>query len=228
MKKIIFAILLIAATNNIFAQEINSKPPKIGWYITPEVGLMSLGNDALGKSIGKSVGFSFGFKFWKERIKVGFMAYGRPGPINSATFTTTFVNNQTYKGKKSADLRADWGTFGLMIAPTFKVKNVEIDVPIMLGGGAGGFYLVGEDRKTPDGARVSVWEDKLFNGEDAAFGTMAEVGVRAFVPTKIKGISVGAGLHYTMINGWKTLVDPNGDFYNNKLRASVFVNFGSN
>jgi hypothetical protein len=223
MKKIIFAILFIAATNNIFAQGLTTKPSKTSWFITPEVGAMFLETH-----VGKSVGFSFGFKVWKERLKIGFMAYGRSGPTNSATFDTKFVNNQTYKGKTSADLRADWGTFGLMLAPTFKVKNIEIDVPIILGGGAGGFYLVGEDRKTPDGARVSVWEDKLFNGEDAAFGTMAEVGVRAFVQTKIKGISVGAGLHYTMINGWKTLVDPNGDFYNNKLRASVFVNFGSN
>jgi hypothetical protein len=97
----------------------------------------------------------------------------------------------------------------------------------MLGGGAGGFYLVGEDRKTPDGARVSVWENKLFNGEDAGFGGLAEVGVRAMFPTKIKGIGIGAGVHYTMVSGWKTLVDPNSDFYNNKLRASVFVNFGS-
>jgi hypothetical protein len=222
MKKIFLAILIIATTSNAFSQETASKPPKTGWFITPEVGGMFLESH-----VGKSVGFSFGFKFWKERIKVGFLSYGRSGPINDATFPTTFYNNQTYKGKTSANLRADWGTFALMVAPTFKIKKVEIDVPISFGGGAGGFYLHGDDRKTPDGDRVSVWEDKLFNGEDAALGALTEFGVRAFFPTKIKGLQFGAGVHYTMISGWKTLVDPKGDFYNNKLRASLFVNFGS-
>jgi hypothetical protein len=222
MKNILFAIILIAITNNTFSQDLATKPPKIGWFITPEVSGMFLKDH-----VGKAVGFSFGFKFWKERLKVGFMAYGRSGPINATTFNTKFYNNQTYKGKSTADVRADWGTFGLLLAPTFKLKNMEIDVPIMLGGGAGGFYLYGDDRKTPDGDRVSVWENKLFNGEDAGFGGLAEIGTRVSFPTKIKGISFGGGLHYTMVSGWKTMVDPSGEFFNNKLRASLFINFGS-
>jgi hypothetical protein len=223
MKNLIIAIILITISNNTFAQEPSTfKGAKIGWFITPEVGTMFLKNH-----VGKSVGFAFGFKLWKERLKVGFISYGRSGPINRATFNTKFYNNQTYRGKSTTDVRADWGTFGLLLAPTFKIKKISIDVPIMLGGGAGGFYLFGDDRITPDGDRVSVWENKLFNGEDAGFGGLAEIGARVFLPTKIKGITYCAGLHYTITSGWKTNVDPSGNFYNNKLRASLFLNFGS-
>ena len=222
MKKIIIAILFIATANTLFSQQNTQKTSKIGWFLTPEVGAMFLESH-----VGNTVGVSFGLKFWKDRIKLGIMGYGRSGPTNPATFAITPYNNQTYKGKSTLNVRADWGTFGLMIAPTFHIKKITIDVPITYGGGAGGFYLVGDDRKTPDGDRVSVWENKLFNGEDAAFGTMTEFGIRAFFPSKIKGMTYGAGLHYTLISGWKTLYDPSGDFYNNKLRASLLINFGS-
>jgi hypothetical protein len=177
--------------------------------------------------VGNSVGASFGMKLWKNRLKIGINAYGRSGPINPQTFTVEAYNGQIYKGSSTLTLRADYGTIGLMIAPTFKVKNIEIDVPISYGMGGGGFYLVGDDRNTPDGARVSEWENKLMNGEDAASGSWLEFGVRGFFPTKIKGIQVGAGVHYSMVQGWKTYYEPGGEFYNNKFRSSLFVNFGS-
>jgi hypothetical protein len=44
----------------------------------------------------------------------------------------------------------------------------------------------------------------------------------------IKGdLLFGAGVHYSMVQGWKTFYDPTGEFYNNKFRASLFMNFGS-
>ena len=222
MKSLIIAIVIVATTTYAFSQEITPKKSKVGWFLTPEVGAMFLDG-----SVGNTFGISGGVKVWKNRLKLGIMAYSRSCPTNSATFNAKLPPGQTYKGQSTLKLRADWGAFGGMIAPTFKVKNVEIDVPISFGGGIGGFYLVGDDRKTPDGARVSVWEDKLFKGEDAAFGSLTEFGVRAFFPTKVKGMTMGAGLHYTLISGWKTYYDPTGDFYNNKLRASLVINFGS-
>jgi hypothetical protein len=223
MKYALIAVLSIALATALSAQD--AKPARVGWYIAPEIGAMFLDDH-----IGRSIGGSFGLKFWKNRIKVGAVVIGRPGPINPATFTTQTVNNQRYLGKTAFDLRADWATFGLTVAPCFKLNRVEINVPISFGSAAGGFYLVGDDRKTPDGARVSVWENRLFTTpelEEASAGSWTEFGVQAFFPTKIKGIQVGAGLHYTLISGWKTYNDPTGDFYNNKLRASVLVNFGS-
>jgi hypothetical protein len=85
-----------------------------------------------------------------------------------------------------------------MIAPTFKIKNVEIDVPISYGMAGGGFYLVGDDRKTPDGARVSELENKLMNGEDAASGSWLEFGERIF-PYQNKRDSIWS--RRTLLNG---------------------------
>jgi hypothetical protein len=220
MKKIIITLLFFAMYGNAFSQKNTTS--KIGWFITPEVGAMFLDSH-----IGNTFGGSFGVKVWKNRIKIGIMGYGRPGPTNSATFDLKPINNQTYKGQSTLKVRGDWGTFGLMIAPTFKIKNVEIDVPISIGGGVGGFYLADDDRITPDGDKVSVWENKLFDGKDAGGGGLTEFGVRAFFPTNINGVTFGGGVHYTMVSGWETLYDKTGDFYNNKLRVSLFVNFGS-
>ena len=220
-KNILTLIVVLSAIFTIKAQEV-SKSNKIGWFITPEIGAMFLEDH-----VGNSVGASFGMKLWKNRLKIGINAYGRSGPINPQTFTVEAYNGQIYKGSSTLTLRADYGTIGLVIAPTFKVKNIEIDVPISYGVGGGGFYLVGDDRNTPDGARVSEWENKLMNGEDAASGSWLEFGVRGFFPTKIKGIQVGAGVHYSMVQGWKTYYEPGGEFYNNKFRSSLFVNFGS-
>ena len=222
MKKIVLTLIVaLSAVSTTNAQDV-PKSNQIGWFITPEVGVMFLEDH-----VGNSVGASFGMKLWKNRLKIGINAYGRSGPINPKTFTVEAYNGQSYKGSSTLTLRADYGTIGLMIAPTFKVKNVEIDVPVSYGMGGGGFYLVGDDRNTPDGARVSEWENKLMNGEDAASGSWMEFGVRGFFPSKINGIQVGAGVHYSIVQGWKTYYDPSGEFYNNKLRASLFVNFGS-
>ncbi len=223
MKKIMMAALCVALATALSAQD--TKPAKIGWYISPEIGAMFLDGH-----VGRSIGASFGVKLWKNRIKLGITGVGRPGPINPATFETPTVNNRSYLGRNKFNLRADWGTFGATVAPCFRLKNVEINLPISFGSAAGGFYLHGDDRKTPDGARVSEWENKLFTTaelEEASGGGWTEFGVQAFFPTKIKGIQIGAGVHYTLVSGWKVYNDPTGEFYNNKLRASVVVCFGA-
>jgi hypothetical protein len=183
-----------------------SQSNKIGWFITPEVGGMILENE-----VGKTVGASLGIKVWKNRLKLGIYTYGRPGPINSQTYT----------------VRADQLSFGLLIAPTFKLENWSFDIPLNIGTMGAGFYFAGDDRITPDGDRVSVWENKLMDEKDAGFGTYLEAGVRAFIPSKNENIQYGVGLHFTTVQGWSTYYDPSGDFYNNKLRFSLFVNFGS-
>lgn len=221
MKTILAVVYLLLATS-LHAQDQKTKPTKIGWFVTPEVGTMFLDDH-----IGKTVGTSLGVKIWKNRLKVGAFVYGRSGPINGATFAAVLPEGVTYKGQSRLNLRGDHGMFGLLVAPVFRLKAVEIDVPIMVGVFGAGFYLSGDDRKTPDGARVSEWENKLFAGRDAAFVNAMEVGLRAFIPTKIKGVRVGAGLHYIMARGVETYYDPAGDSFNNRLRASLSVNFGS-
>jgi hypothetical protein len=222
MKKNLLTIAFVVSAALSAKAQNDLKTAKAGWFITPEAGSMFLEDH-----IGNTVGASFGIKAWKNRLKIGIHAYGRSGPINPKTFVIEAHDGKTYKESSTVNVRADWSTVGVLVAPTFKIKKIEIDVPISYGLGAGGFYLFGDDRNTPDGARVSVWENKLMNGEDASAGSWLELGVRGFFPTKIKGIQFGAGIHYTMIQGWKTYYDPGGEFYNNKLRASLLVNFGS-
>lgn len=206
MKKyiILFVAMIILFSNTSVAQR------KIGWYVTPEVSALLLDNH-----VGKAVGVSFGFNFFNEHLKVGAFTYGRSGPINSKTFKTNLAPGTTYKGKQSIDLRADHGAFGLMLAPSFKLpeSGIEIDFPIYIGSIGAGFYLAGEDRKTPDNRKVSEWENELFDGKNAAFAGMMEYGVRAFFPTKLNGLKWGVGLHYTTVQDWQTYADPTGDFF---------------
>jgi hypothetical protein len=218
MKKVIFCVVLLTTTLSLFAQSAK----RVGWFLTPEVGAMFLDGHT-----GRTVGGSFGLQLFKNHLKIGIMGYGRSGPINPATFETSAYNDLVYKGSSKLTLRADHGAFGLLLAPAFRIKKLAFDVPIGLGMVAGGFYLVGEDRDTPDGRRVSAWENELMNGEDAGFGNMIEAGVRVFLPTRYNGVQYGVGLHYTTTSGWKTYYDPTGDFYNQKFRLSVFANFGS-
>jgi len=216
MKKSILIIGFAFFTLAVSAQK------KIGWFITPEVGTMFHEDH-----VGKTVGASFGIQVWQKRLKIGIHTYGRSGPINSKTFTVDAANGQTYKGSSTLTVRADHLAFGLIVAPTFNVNNWQLDVPINFGTMGAGFYFAGEDRNTPDGERVSVWENRLMDERDAGFGTWIEVGIRAIVPTKNEHIQWGAGVHYLMTPGWETYFDPSGDFYNNTLRASLFINFQS-
>ncbi len=218
-----FSALLLISSTHLYAQK-SAKKRGIGWYITPEYSTMFM-ND----HVGNAVGFSAGIKLFRDHLKVGYFNYGRSGPINSKTYTTSLPEGVTYKGQQEVKLRADHGAFGLMVAPSFFIPNtnIELDIPVYYGSIGAGFYLVGEDRKTPDNRRVSAWENDLFNGEDATFASMLEVGIRSFFPTGINGLRWGVGLHYTTVQDWSTYVDSSGDFYNNKFRASIFVDFGS-
>ncbi len=227
----LFIILFISVITSVLgmAQTINEKntkgtSSKIGWYISPEVSALFLDDH-----VGKAIGFQMGFRFLKDQLKLGFFGYGRSGPINDETFTVDLMQGVTYKGKTQLQLRADHGAFGLMIAPSFKIPNtkIEIDMPILVGSVAGGFYLAGDDRNTPDGRRVSEWENELFDGKDASFSGLTEFGLRILFPTKNPSVKIGLGLQYTMATKLKTYYDPTGDFYNNKLRTSLFIQFGS-
>jgi hypothetical protein len=215
--KNIFAIILLTliVNSDCFAQE-----KKVGWFITPEFGAMLLDDH-----VGYTSGASLGITLWKNRIKLGIYTYGRSGPINPQTFTVEASAGQTYKGSSTLTLRADQLSFGGFIAPTFSINNWDIDVPLSIGTMGAGFYFAGDDRITPDGARVSVWEDKLMDGKDAGFGNYFDFGLRCFIPSKNPDIKFGVGMHYTMVNGWSTYYDPTGEFYNNKFRFTLSVNF---
>ena len=213
-------LFLLLFGKNSFAQAEQSS--RIGWLISPEVGGIFHEDH-----VGLTIGGAFGLKLFKDHLKVGIQAYGRSGPINGQEFFVEASDGQVYKGSSTLRLRADHTAFGGFLAPSFTLKRLHFDFPIAAGMLGGGFYLTGEDRVTPDGARVSVWENKLMDERDAGFGTWIEFGARVFFPLKNEHISLGAGLHYTLAPGWETYYDPDGRLYNNRLRFSLVVLFES-
>jgi len=218
MRWITYIILtLIFSLSSLQAQE---RSPKVGWFLTPEYSLMVHGDH-----LGHTVGFHTGINILKNHLQIGFFFYGRSGPINGQTYDVNLSEGQTYLGQSTVQVRADHGAFGLMLAPNYTFKNGwEIDVPINIGQMGAGFYLFGDDRLTPDGERVSVWENRLMDNRDAGFSLMFEGGVRLKAPLS-EGIKGVLGVHYAYAPTWDTFVGGT-DFYN-VPRVSLGIQFGN-
>ncbi|MEO0779230.1 MAG: hypothetical protein AAF146_21890 [Bacteroidota bacterium] len=221
MKKL-FLALLLGVTSTFALRAQSPEPSKIGWFLSPEFGTIFHGDH-----LGRTVGVALGLKLWRNRLLLGFQTYGRSGPINPTVFTIEAADGQTYRGSSTLRLRADHGAFGLLLAPVFDLGRWQLQVPLNVGGMGAGFYFTGEDRETPDGRRVSEWENQMMDSRDAGFGTWLEFGLRGSVALPTSGLRLGAGLHYLLTPGWETYFDPSGDFYNGRLRLALFVQLES-
>ena len=139
-------------------------------------------------------------------LKVGIGATARPGPINPATFEVEAADGQTYRGSSRLRLRSDGATVGLIVAPTFDLPGTErlrVEIPVLVGQAAYGFYLTGKDRQTPDGRRVSAWENQLLDGRDSSAGLGVDVGLR--LAWKLAGtpwLRPYVGVHYLSVIGF--------------------------
>ena len=150
--------------------------PTIGAFVSLEWRAMYIG-----RHLSHGPGLSAGVRLWDGLLRVGLSGFGRPGPINPETFEVTPANNQIYRGQDRLSLRSDGGMFGLLIEselPVLRAQPFVIIPSVSLGNAAFGFYLTGDDRNTPDGRRVSAWEDELQDGKDAGVGFAVEPGVR--------------------------------------------------
>jgi hypothetical protein len=121
--------------------------------------------------------FALSLGVLEDRFRIGLSGFARPGPINPTTFELS--PSETYNGQDTLALRSDGGGMGLVLAPAIPTRHVRIDFPMTVGFGGFGFYLVGDDRETPDGRLPSAWEDELMDGRDSSFGIFVEGGVRA-------------------------------------------------
>lgn len=125
-------------------------------------------------------GVQAGLLLANGHLKVGLVAFGRPGPMNPATFELALPDGQTYRGASTLSLRSDGAFVGLGVAPVIYLgafAPLSIEIPIAVGQSAFGFYLVDDDRETPDGRRPSAWEDELQDGRDSSFALGLDVGV---------------------------------------------------
>lgn len=148
----------------------------VGWRATGWAGYPGNGPEA-----------SAGVLLLQDHLRLGVTFVARPGPINPQTFDVEPVEGQTYKGQDELTLRSDGNFFGLTIAPRFAMPGaswLEVELPLTIGQAAFGFYLTGEDRETPDGRRVSEWENELLDGRDSSFAIGIEPGLRLQFRTK--------------------------------------------
>ena len=135
----------------------------------------------LGGHLSHGGAFAAGVTLLEGHLRLGVAGLGRPGPWNPTTFDVTLPEGRTYRGKRRLSLRSDGGMAGAHVALSFEVPRLPlaISVPLTLGYGGFGFYLHGADRNTPDGRRVSAWENELFGGKDSFLGLVVDGGVRA-------------------------------------------------
>lgn len=156
---------------------------------------------AMAEHLSHGPAFTAGASLLDERLRLGVAATTRPGALNPATFALD-VSGEPYNGQDTLQLRSDGGTLGLMVAPGAAVLGgrAHLSAPLMIGYGGYGFFLVGDDRQTPDGRKPSAWEDALLDGQDSAFGVVVDGGVQ---------LALGAGpvrptasLHYHAVLGY--------------------------
>jgi hypothetical protein len=157
-------------------------------------------------------GVQAGIILFGGHLKIGVTGFARPGPINPATFEVT--PRAPYKGRSTVSLRSDGGMFGLFVAPVFAIPStpIRIELPIAVHQGGYGFYLTGEDRRTPDGRRVSEWENELLDGKDSSIGLGLEAGLRiAWAFEDATWIQPYVGLSWSTVLGYETFVASNYD-----------------
>ncbi|MFT5681215.1 MAG: hypothetical protein ACI8RZ_002121 [Myxococcota bacterium] len=157
--------------------------------------------------------FTLGASLLEDHLRLGFAATTRPGPINPATFPLD-VSESPYNGLDTLQLRSDGGTAGLLIAPGTSIGRFHLSAPLMLGYGGYGFYLVGEDRVTPDGQKPSVWEDTLLAGKDSAFGLIFDGGLRIALHTDTP-------IRPTLFAGYHTILGYDGGYTDRYAGATI-------
>jgi hypothetical protein len=163
---------------------------------------------AIGGHMSHGPGVAAGISLWDRRLRLGLAGIGRPGPWNPATFDVTVPNGETYRGKRVLSLRSDGGMAGLHVALAWPLMQyLSLTVPATLGYGGFGFYLHGDDRNTPDGRRVSEWENELFDGQDSHLGIVLDAGLRLhWQPAASPWLKPYVAGYYTAVPNYETVV----------------------
>ena len=185
------------------AQPAEARVP-IGGFVDLEWRVFGLGGHA---SHGPAV--AAGVTFADGAFRLGLGGLGRPGPWNPRTFDVTLSEGETYRGQQTLSLRSDGGMLGLHVAGAFEIPRARlaIMVPVTFGYGGFGFYLHGADRDTPDGRRVSAWENELFDDRDSHIGIVLDAGLRvAFILARTRYVRPYVGVSFTAVPGFDTLV----------------------
>lgn len=194
----------------------NDRPhttPRVGAYVGVDWRAMGLAGHA-----SHGPGVQAGVLLLRGRLKVGLAAFGRPGPMNPQTFQLSLAEGTSYRSQDELSLRSDGAFVGLAVTPVIDLSRwapVVLEVPVAFGQSAFGFYLVGDDRETPDGRRPSEWEDELMDGRDSSFALGLDVGIDlAFVLARSTWVRPYLGVHRHQVFGYDAFVrDDYSGFY---------------
>ena len=194
-------VLLCAAA----AHAAPEQPVPIGGFVALEWRAF-----ALAGHLSHGPAFAAGVSLWNGTLRLGVGGLSRPGPWNPASFDVELPDGQSYRGQRTLSLRSDGAMAGVHAALAFELPGVPwlaLTLPVTVGYGGFGFYLQGADRKTPDGRRVSEWEDQLFDGRDSHLGIVIDAGVRVnWVMAETRWLRPYLGIYYTTVPGFSTVV----------------------
>ena len=191
----------------------------VGAFVTLEWRAMAIGGHA-----SHGPGLSAGVRLFDGALRIGLTGFARPGPFNPKTFDITPAGGATYRGQEQVSLRSDGGFFGLLLEselPWPGLPQLRIVPSVALGNAAFGFYLTGDDRETPDGRRVSAWEDELQDGKDAGVAFAIEPGVRVSWMPNGSFIGPYVAARYLVLVGYDAFALNNYDGFSAALGAEM-------
>lgn len=179
--------------------------PRVGWFLGQSTRILgNLGHVHVG------MGTEFGVR-WRN-LAIGASVVYRPASWSRHRQALPLPDGQTYRGQSTVQLGEQLMFGGLLIAPSVPLPRtpwLTLDVPVMIGVAFLGTPLMGADRHTPDGRRVSEWENELMNGRDTGLGFATDVGLRARLrPTRAEWFHVVLGVHYLFVTGYDNPIGP--------------------
>ena len=199
------------------------KSMPVGAFVDLEWRLMGLAGH-----VSHGPAFAAGATFANGLVRLGLGGIARPGPINPATFSALLSDGTTYQGQRRLELKSDGSMLGVHLAFSGRLpfaKSVALELPITVGYGGFGFYLHGQDRTTPDGRRVSEWEDELFDGKDSFLGMVIDAGLRVgYQPEALPWLKPYVGAAFTIVPGFQTVV--RDDYFGVSGSMGVEIGYG--
>lgn len=175
--------------------EANDEPDDFGYFMSVGFRLKYAFDHAYPLLAGGA-----GIRYRGLRIGIGFAISS--ASFDGYRFTRVLPEGTTYKGQSELEVGLVDTTLGLYasyVIDPFASGRVRFEFPIIFGMAGIGTPLMGDDRVTPDGDRVSVWEQDVTDGQDFLTGFGLDVGfVTRFVLSQdVPGLQLGAGIHYS-------------------------------